>query len=149
MDKLNIMKALLIFSLIFIGYQALAQHDHSTHNHGSEAEHAHKIDPPHGGEVKDVGKYHLEIVFEIANSNENMSIYILKSSMKQADIKDATGKINIKYKNGAEETYELTNNNIDKLFCNIKDVINPFTAFISINCKGKLYNSTYSYKGMK
>ncbi|MBL7889049.1 MAG: hypothetical protein JNL24_05825 [Bacteroidia bacterium] len=143
------MKGIIISILILICSGALAQHDHSSHSHGNDIEPAHKIDTPHGGEIKDVGKYHLEIVFEIATSNENMSIYVLKSNMKQADIKGATGKMNIKYKNGTEETYELTNNSIDKLFCNIKDVVNPFNAMIRINYKGKEYNTTYAYKGMK
>lgn len=143
------MKGIIILILTLICFSAIAQHDHSTHSHGDDNGHTHRIDPPHGGEIKDVGKYHLEIVFEIATSNENMSIYILKSNMKQVDIKGATGKMNIKYKNGTEETYDLTNNNIVKLFCNIKDVINPFNAIIKINFKGKEYNTTYAYKGMK
>ena len=143
--KLTCISLLLILAIS----SAKAQHDHSSHSHGNDVEHSHKAEPPHGGELKDVGKYHFEIVFEIATSNENMSIYILKSSMKQAEIKGAMGKIELKYKDGTEETYELTNNDVDKLFCNVKDVIKPFTAIIKINYKGKEYNTTYSYKGMK
>jgi len=135
--------------MLFAVNTANAQHDHSSHDHNASLDHTHNAEPPHGGEIKDVGKYHLEILFDITTSNENMSIYILKSSMKQVDIKDATGKITVKYKSGTEETYEMTNNGIDKLFCNIKDVINPFNAIIIINYKGKEYNCAYSSKGFK
>lgn len=126
-----------------------AQHDHSSHGHNASPENTPNAEPPHGGEIKDVGKYHLEILFDITTSSENMSIYILKSNMNQVDIKEATGKMIVKSTSDTEETYELTNNGIDKLFCNIKDVINPFNAIIIINYKGKEYKSTYSYNGMK
>jgi hypothetical protein len=139
-----------IVLLLFAANTANAQHDHSSHDHGStNAEHSHKSEPPHGGEIKDVGKYHLEIVFDAMVTSENMNIYILKSSLKILDSKDATGSLNVKYKNGLEENYELINNSVDKLYCNIKDAINGFNAIIKITYKGKEYGCAYSYNGMK
>jgi len=144
--KLIIKTIVLLFFSVNI---ANAQHDHSSHDHSTSSEHTHTADPPHGGEIKDVGKYHLEILFDVTTSSENMSIYILKTNMKQVDIKEATGKMTVKYKSGIEETYELTNNGIDKLFCNVKDVINPFNAIIIIIYKGKEYHCAYINKGFK
>lgn len=139
-----------IIGFLFFINTANAQHDHSSHDHGStNAEHSHAAEPPHGGEIKDVGKYHLEIVFDAMVTSENMNIYILKSSLKILDSKDATGSINVKYKNGVEENYELINNNVDKLYCNINDAINGFNAIIKINYKGKEYSTGFYYKGMK
>lgn len=136
--------------MLFTINVANAQHDHSSHDHGStSAEHIHKADPPHGGEIKDIGKYHLEIVFDAMASSDKMSIYILKSSLKILDTKEATGTLKIKYTNGTEEDYELVNNNIDKLYCDVKDAVNSFNAIIKIIYKGKEYNCVYNYKGMK
>lgn len=135
--------------MFFMVNTVKAQHDHSSHDHSGGTEHTHKVEPPHGGEIKDVGKYHFEIVFDIATSNENMSIYILKSNMKLVDIKDATGKVTVNYKNGGNETYELIKSGTEKLFCNVKDIVNPFNAIITINIKGKEYSCTYLYKGLK
>lgn len=136
-----------IIILLFAVNTADAQHDHSSHNAGSE--HSHKTEPPHGGEIKDLGKYHLEIVFDAAASTEKMSVYVFKSNLKPIDSKSFKGSMSLKYKNGTEETYELINNNSDKLYCNIKDVVNSFNAIIKITIKEKEYSCIYNYKGMK
>ncbi|MBI2722404.1 MAG: hypothetical protein HYX39_09535 [Bacteroidetes bacterium] len=122
----------------------LAQHDHAS---GGAPEH--KAEAPHGGEIKDVGKYHLEIVFDPMASLEKMSIYILKSNLNTLNSKDASGTISLNYKNGTEVNTELLNDNINKLFCDVKDVVNPFNAIIKIVYKGKSYSTTFFYKGMK
>ena len=144
-------QANIIIVLLFVAYTINAQHDHSKHNHNtSEAEHKHNAEPPHGGELKDIGKYHLEILFDIAaGSGEKMSMYILKSNLKVLNSKEAKGSINIKYKNGIEENHELINNYIDKLYCDVKDIVNSFNAIIKITYKRKEYSCTYYYKGMK
>jgi hypothetical protein len=138
-----------IIGFLFFINTANAQHDHSSHDHGGSVEHEHKAEPPHGGELKDIGKYHLEIVFDVMASTDKMSIYILKSGLKTLDSKDASGSIKLKYNNGTEENYELVNNNIDKLYCDVKDAINGFNAIIKITYKGKEYSCAYSYNGMK
>lgn len=141
-------KQITIFLLLITGI-INAQHDHSSHEYNSN-EHSHKEEPPHGGEIKDVGKYHFEIFFDIAAPvGEKMSIYILKSNLKTLNSSEAKGSINIKYKNGQEENYGLNNNNNDKLYCDVKDIVNSFNAIIKIAYKGKEYSCTYYYKGMK
>ena len=139
----------IIIILFFTINTVKAQHDHSSHDHSGN-EHSHKEEPPHGGEVKDVGKYHLEILFDIAAPvGEKMSIYILKSNLKTLNSSEAKGSISIKYKNGEEENYELNNNNVDKLYCDVKDIVNSFNSIIKIVYKGKEYSCTYYHKGMK
>ena len=59
-----------------------AQHDHSSHSHDSETSRSHNAQPPHGGEIKNVGKYYFEIEFDVYSSNEKLNIYILKSNYK-------------------------------------------------------------------
>ena len=139
-----------IILLLFAVSVANAQHDHSSHDHNAGSEHSHKADPPHGGEIKDVGKYHLEVVFNIAAAaGEKMSIYILKSNLKTLNSKEASGSISIKYKDGTIENYELANDNVDKLYCDVKDIVNSFNAIIKIKYKGKEYSCVHYYKGMK
>lgn len=136
-------------AMLFAFNTANAQHDHSSHDHSGN-EHSHKEEPPHGGEIKDVGKYHLEILFDVtASVGEKMSIYILKSNLKTLNSSEAKGSISIKYENGQEENYNLENNNTDKLYCDVKDVVNSFNAVIKISYKGKDYSCTYNYKGIK
>lgn len=138
-----------IIGFLFFINTANAQHDHSSHDHGGSVEHEHKAEPPHGGELKDIGKYHLEIVFDVMASTDKMSIYILKSNLNTLDAKDAKGTINVKHNDGKEEILELQNNGNDKLFCDLADAINGFNAVIKINYKGKDYSCAYYYKGMK
>lgn len=129
-------------------YNVRAQHDHSSHDHGGSAEHSHKADPPHGGEIKDVGKYHLEIVFDVSSPTEKMNIYVLKSNLKTLAVKGALGSISIKYKDGTEVNYELINDGGDRLYCDVKDVVNAFNSVIRIRFNGKELNCAYFYKGV-
>lgn len=145
---MKILKGLLI-TLVLVTRPATAQHDHSSHDQGSVVNHEHKADPPHGGEIKDVGKYHLEIVFDPMATTDKMSIYILKSNLKILNSKDASGTITLNYKNGTEVYVQLLNDNETKLFCDVKDGVNPFNAIIKIVYKGKSYSTTFSYKGIK
>ena len=138
-----------LLTIFFAINTANAQHDHSSHENNAGAEHSHKAEPPHGGEIKDVGKYHFEIVFDAMAPIEKLNIYILKSNLKTLDTKGTSGSINIKYTNGTELNYELQNNNIDKLFCDVKDVAHSFTAIIKIKYKEKEYSCAYNYKGIK
>ena len=139
----------LIVALLLAVNTASAQHDHSSHDNTEGVQHSHKEVPPHGGEIKDVGKYHLEILFDVtASVGEKMSIYILKSNFKTLNSSEAKGSISIKYKNGQEENYELNNNNIDKLYCDVKDIVNSFNSIIKINYKGKEYSCAYYYNGL-
>lgn len=122
-----------------------AQHDHSSHNNGT-AEHKHKTEAPHGGELKDVGKYHIEIMFDVYTKNEKLNIWILKSNWKVLETKEYTGKVKLKYADGKEVEKELIIGT-DKLFCNVEDITKAFTAVVVVNIKGKEYHTVYNYKG--
>src|ERR1700751_5860906 len=55
-----------------------------------------KDEPPHGGEVKESGKYFIEVVFDAFAADEKLSVWVLKSNYKIAKIDKATGKAKIK-----------------------------------------------------
>jgi hypothetical protein len=123
---------------VFVISTAKAQHDHSSHSHDDGAAHEHKAEPPHGGEIMDVGKYHFEIVFDAFTANEKLSVWILKSNFKVIDPKEFTGKV-------TEKTLTV---GMEKLSCNVEDITKAFTALIVVTIKGKEYHTTYNYKGL-
>jgi hypothetical protein len=132
---------------VFVISTAKAQHDHSSHSHDDGAAHEHKAEPPHGGEIMDVGKYHFEIVFDAFTANEKLSVWILKSNFKVIDPKEFTGKVKIQYADGKETEKTLTVG-MEKLSCNVEDITKAFTALIVVTIKGKEYHTTYNYKGL-
>ncbi len=140
-------KLFLIIALLSFG-RLLAQHDHSSHSHDEGSAHTHKVEPPHGGIIKDAGKYHIEIVMDPMVATEKLNIYILKSNLKVIPVKEITGKITIHYNNGTETETQLINNEADKLFTNVTDVSKPFTALITLTINDKQYNVNYEYKGI-
>jgi hypothetical protein len=93
-------KIVVLFMLLISS--AKAQHDHSSHSHDNGAAHEHKAEPPHGGEIRDIGKYHFEIVFDAFTANEKLNVWILKSNLKVIDPKEFTGKVKIQYADGKE-----------------------------------------------
>lgn len=139
--------AFIALLFVFAVSSAKAQHDHSSHSHDDGATHTHKADPPHGGEIKDVGKYHIEIVFDAYTANEKLNVWVLKSNFKVVEPKEITGKVKIQYADGKEVNTELTVV-ADKLACNVEDIIKAFTAVIVVTIKGKEYHTVYYYKGL-
>jgi hypothetical protein len=116
-----------------------------TSNNGSSS----KSEPPHGGEVKEAGKYNIEIVFDAFAADEKMTVWVLKSNYKPVKLENATGVAKIKYVRSGdkEETKELVWAE-DKFICNIEDASQAFTAFITITIKGKEYRAVYNHKSM-
>jgi hypothetical protein len=116
----------------------------NTSNSGSK-----KDEPPHGGELKDVGKYFIEVVFDAFAADEKISVWLLKPNFKPAKIDKAVGKAQIKYlrTEGKEETRDLIISE-DKFICNVEDASQAFTVFITITVKGKEYRSIYNHKAM-
>lgn len=137
-------KIVVLFVLLISS--AKAQHDHSSHSHDDGTAHEHKAEPPHGGEIKDVGKYHFEVLFDVYTANEKLNIWVLKSNFKVIEPKDFTAKAKLQYADGKEIEKTLTVGS-EKLFCNVEDVTKAFTAVIVITIKGKEYHTVYNYNG--
>lgn len=127
------------------------------HNHGNDNKQANtpvignthkKGHPPHGGQLIDVGKYDLEVVFNITAEEEKFSVYILNSKAKVLDIEEASGKITLRYKDGREIIKELKKSEKVKLYCNFEDIVNEFVVIIDIIYKGKKYSTVCEYAGL-
>lgn len=139
-------KFVLIICLLLFTIRANAQHDHSSHGH-EDSDHSHKIQPPHGGEIKDIGKYHLEIVFDKMYAKDQFKIYLLKANLKPIDFGDGTATIKLSYKNGIEASFDFKNQG-EFMVTSVKDVVTGFDAIISINYKGKTHTVLYQFKGL-
>lgn len=108
-----------------------------------------KEEPPHGGEIKEAGKYNIEVVYDPFSTSEKLNIWLLKGNFKSANVEKATGKVVIKYPklNNKEETKDLQLSE-DRFFCDIGEPSQSFTAFITITLKGKEYKMVYNQKPM-
>jgi hypothetical protein len=107
-------------------------------------------EPPHGGEVKEAGKYNIEVVFDPFSTEEKLNVWLLKSNFKPAKTDKATAKVTIKYPklDGKEETKDLILSD-DRFYCNVAEPSATFTAFITITVKGKEYKMVFNQKGME
>lgn len=110
---------------------------------GKEAE------PPHGGEIKEAGKYNIEVVYDAFSTEEKLNVWLLKGNYKPANVAKATGKVVIKYPklDGKEESKDLVLVE-DRFYCNVSEPSQSFTAFITITVKGKEYKMVYNQKPM-
>ncbi|HXB42157.1 MAG TPA: hypothetical protein VNZ49_16570 [Bacteroidia bacterium] len=108
-----------------------------------------KDDPPHGGDIKEAGKYYIEVVFDPFSTEEKLNIWLLKSNYKAAKTDKAVGKAKIKYPklDNKEEDKELILVE-DRFYCNVSEPSATFTAFITITIKGKEYKMVFNQKGM-
>jgi hypothetical protein len=108
-----------------------------------------KTEPPHGGEIKESGKYNLEVVFDPFSTEEKLCVWVLKSNLKAAKLEGATAKVKVKYvkEEGKEEDIDMVLSD-DKFACNVSDGSQAFTAFIVVTIKGKEYRAVYNHKSM-
>ncbi len=108
-----------------------------------------KDEPPHGGDIKEAGKYFIEVVFDPFSNEEKLNVWLLKGNYKAAKTEKATAKVKIKYPKleGKEEDKDLILIE-DRFYCNISEPSSTFTAFITITLKGKEYKMVYNQKGM-
>lgn len=111
-----------------------------------------KEEPPHGGEVKEAGKYNIEVVFDPFSGEEKLNVWLIKQNYKPVNTEKATAKVTIKYPklndgNGKEETFDLQQSE-GRFYCNVSEPSATFTAFITITLKGKEYKMVYNQKAM-
>lgn len=111
-----------------------------------------KDEPPHGGEVKEAGKYNIEVVFDPFSGDEKLNVWLIKQNYKPVNTEKATAKVTIKYPklndgNGKEETFDLQQSE-GRFYCNVTEPSATFTAFITITFKGKEYKMVYNQKAM-
>ncbi len=120
------------------------------HNHGGmvpKTDTPHRKEPPHGGEITNVGRYCFEILLNPFYKEGKVNVYILHKNFKPVKTKTISGKALVKYEDGKEETIDLLYD-LDKLSCNPSDMTKPFSLLLTIFIKEKEFNLVYGHEGI-
>jgi len=110
-----------------------------------------KDEPPHGGEIKEAGKYNIEVVFDPFSNEEKLNVWLLKGNYKPVKSDKVTATVTIKYPKLEDGKKEETKDLIlleDRFYCNVSEPSATFTAFITITVKSKEYKMVFNQKGM-
>jgi hypothetical protein len=136
----------LLFSMVFCSIDSYAQHDHG--NHGDNHETFVLQPPPHGGEIKEAGKYKIEMVVDMFLKKDQLRFYIYKgSSLKIILNEGITGTITIKGKDGKTSTQPLQAKGDDFFVTQLKNP-DSFQATIKFIVKGKTISTVFTQQGI-
>lgn len=85
-------------------HQGFAQHDH-----GGGGTHDTPIvqKNPHGGQLKQFGKYKVEMVADLFLAKDKLSFYLFQKNLKPINYQNITGKVEIHYNDGTESKSDL------------------------------------------
>lgn len=102
-------KSLIIIFVILSIHQGYAQHNHSGHNHnGDGGQHSSTVEKsPHGGQMKQIGKYKVEMVSDLFLSKDQISFYLFQKNLKPITNASISGFVKIHYNDGTESESEL------------------------------------------
>lgn len=139
------MKTFVTVIFLIIVFSATAQHNHSDGDENDKA--LFKHEPQHGGEIIEAGKYKLEILINPMNIEDKLTIYVLKKNYKEIPLKDATGRIILKYKDGKIDTLNLRTH-LDRFTTNSIDPAKAVNIFFNININKKGISGVYYYDGI-
>lgn len=141
--KTHILKiAITFFSILLMNAGTImAQHDHGSHNHGGSSQ-SHQ--PPHGGQIKEAGKYHIEMLVNMLLKQDKITLYVLKSNLKPVANEGITGTITIKYKDGTTVTDTLFPREDDYFVAPLKKT-EPLTCIVKFQIKGKTVSAFFSF----
>ena len=146
--KLNAIKLTAIVLIMASPVFVLAQHNHGGQSQGSnEQAHEHATPHPHGGEVKDAGKYHIEMVADMLLKEAQVSFYLLKGAMKSVSNEGITGTVQYKYKDESTVTETLKPKGDDGFSAELKRK-EPFYCIVAFLIKGKTVSTVFNYEGM-
>ena len=134
----------LIISLMFVTVIVNAQHDHGSHG-GTHTTHVEQ--PPHGGIVKKVGKYKIEMVTELFLKNDQLRFYILKSNLKSILNEGVTGEVTIGSNDGKTYIQTLQAKGNDFFVAQLKSS-ESFQATVKFIIKGKTISTVFTHQGI-
>lgn len=132
------------FFLVGMIPMALAQHDHSSHGSMS---HSQMDAPPHGGTMKLVGKYHIEMTVNMLSAQDKLSFYLYKSNMKTVSNEGITGTVSFENEDGTKATQELRALGTNGFAAQLQNT-NSFNCTVSFEIKGKTVSTYFTHKGL-
>jgi Heavy metal binding domain len=144
MKNLKIIQIIaVVFVLSFCSTNSYAQHDHGGGGHSTmEA-----AKPPNGGEIKEIGKYKIEIVTELFLRKDQLRFYLYKGNFKAISNEGITGTITIKNKDGNTSTQTLQAKGDEFFVAQLEDS-DSFQATVKFIIKGKTVSTVFSHMGI-
>lgn len=142
------MKNIFLILSLFFSIDIIAQHNHGGGEHDENEEQSLKYAPQHGGEIIEAGKYKLEVLVNPMQKEEKLCVYVLKkNSHKQVELKNASGIVEIKYKDGTTEHLNLTAT-LEKLYGEPQNIGSAANYCFIIVINKKEYRACYFYTGI-
>jgi len=144
------MKSLRITSLIILigvfmlcSKNSFAQHNHGNHG-GSHTTHV--AQPPHGGVIKEAGKYKIEMVAELFLKKDQLRFYLFKGNFKTILNDGITGSVIFKDSNGKETTQSLQAKGDDFFVAQLNEA-GSSQVTVKFTIKGKTISRVFSVNG--
>lgn len=136
--------ATLSFILILHSTVIFAQHNHDSHGGGHTMP---AQQTPHGGVVKNAGKYKIEMVAEMMLKKDQLSFYLLKNNLKSIPAEEITGSVTIQQKDGTSTTEDLVLKGNERFVAQLKNT-NSFQANVKFIVKGKTVSAIFTQNGI-
>ncbi|MBL1232481.1 MAG: heavy metal-binding domain-containing protein [Vicingaceae bacterium] len=136
---------IVLLTALFCSINVYSQHDHGSHG----STHATSLEqPPHGGIVKKVGKYKIEMVTELFLKNDQLRFYILKSNLKSILNEEVTGEVTIESNDGETYIQTLQAKGNDFFVAQLKSS-ESFQATVKFIIKGKTISTVFTHQGIE
>ncbi len=148
MRKINKIKIVKIFFIITFAFLCVINVK-AQHNHGDGGEMIAPKLPPHGGEVKEAGKYKIEMVANLFLKKDQLMFYLYKGNFRAILNKDVEASIVLKTKAGNISTPKLQAKGDDFFVAQLSNT-NAFyvtVTFITKN-KGKIISAMFMQHGV-
>lgn len=131
-------------SMTMMNTTVIAQHDHSSHGPGGHAE---MIQPPHGGSMKTVGKYNVEMVVDMLQAQNQMKFYLFKTNLKPLFNSEISGSVTVETKDGKSTNADLRKLGEDGFTTDLGST-EPFNCTVRFVIKRKTISTYFSHKGL-
>jgi len=141
------MKNLIILISVISCLSLKAQHNHSDGDGDENDKSLFKYSPQHGGEIVEAGKYRLEILVNPMELDDKVTIYVLKKSYKEIQLKDVTGSVIVRYKDGKTDTLTLIKHS-DRFTMNSFDPGKMANMIFNFKINNRDVSGVYFYKGL-
>jgi len=137
---------LLLLTIVLSSSTIYAQHNHSNHQH--ESMHEMDMKPaPHGGELKDAGKYQVEMIAELFLKEDQLIFYLYKGNLKLISTEGITGTITLTYNDGTNSTEPLFSKGSSHFVAQLENK-EAFQCVVSFLIKDKTFSAVFSHPGL-
>jgi heavy metal-binding protein len=143
-------KAITVVAALFLVGTSIsfAQHDHGSQGQSQKETSTMKApESPHGGMLKTAGKYQIELVVNMMQKEDKITVYLLTKSGKTLSTQDVTGTIMFMYKDGTDVTETLVAKGDNRFVAQLK-TMDSFSAMVSLKVKGKTIGANFQHEGM-